>query len=292
MPSDEWTDCVCVPAGTGSRSQQCNMEGKCACKPGVTGDKCDRCDANFYDFGAQGCKPCGCNVAGSLDGEPRCDPATGTCVCKDHVEGQRCDRSKPGYFHLDAENVFGSTPCFCYGHSSVCRSASGYVRSQTESVFARSDEKWTVLDTSRSEESASNRLAYLNQVSPLCLLGRVLDEMLRRFLVPLIRSEERIVDCCSNTRCSTCDFRFQVDEYLWAWKMVNYREPPFFLRPQVQMIAATATGHEPVYLQAPERYLGDQRGSYNQDLVFTLRLSDNGARVSIDDLVLEVRATD
>lgn len=64
------------------------------------------------------------------------------------------------------------------------------------------------------------------------------------------------------------------------------------MRPQVQMIAATATGHEPVYLQAPERYLGDQRGSYNQDLVFTLRLSDNGARVSIDDLVLEVRATD
>lgn len=32
--------CQCNP--TGSRSLQCNVEGKCQCKPGVTGEKCDR----------------------------------------------------------------------------------------------------------------------------------------------------------------------------------------------------------------------------------------------------------
>nr|CAG4649913.1 EOG090X005Q [Sida crystallina] len=199
---------------TGSRSLQCNVEGKCTCKAGVTGDKCDRCDANFYDFGAQGCKPCGCSVAGSLGGEPRCDPATGTCVCKDHVEGQRCDRSKPGYFNLDPENLFGSSPCFCYGHSSVCRSASGYAQSLTESVFARSDEKWTAVENGDKATSLS-----YNSI--------------------------------------------------------------------IQNIGVSAPGRDAVYFVAPDRYLGDQRGSYNQDLIFTLRIGENGARVSIDDVILE-----
>ncbi len=199
----------------GSRSLQCNREGKCPCKPGVTGDKCDRCEANYYDFGPQGCRPCGCSVAGSLGGQPRCDSETGTCSCKDHVEGQRCDRCKPGYFNLDADNLFGCTPCFCYGHSSVCKSASGYARGVTESVFARSDEKWT------ASEQPGNR--------------------------PLTVSYQSLL----------------------------------------QNIGVNAPGRDAVAFSAPDRYLGDQRASYNQQLLFTLRVSEAGARATIEDLVLE-----
>lgn len=81
--------CGCNPVG--SRSLQCNSQGKCQCKPGVTGDKCDRCDANFYQFSAHGCQPCGCDPRGSFENTPSCDPETGICHCKDNVEGKRCN---------------------------------------------------------------------------------------------------------------------------------------------------------------------------------------------------------
>lgn len=74
----------------------------------------------------KGCRPCGCFSPGSYDNRPRCNPLDGICSCKAHVEGQQCDTCKPGYFNLDGENKFGCTPCFCYGHSSICSSARGY----------------------------------------------------------------------------------------------------------------------------------------------------------------------
>ncbi|XP_071445859.1 laminin subunit gamma-1 [Hetaerina americana] len=138
--------CNCDP--TGSRSLQCNREGKCQCKPGVTGEKCDRCEVNHYDFGDRGCKPCGCVEAGCISNQPRCDPYSGSCQCKDHVEGKRCDSCKPGFFNLDLENRFGCTPCFCYGHSSNCQSAAGYSQVVIESVFTRGLEHWTAEDYS------------------------------------------------------------------------------------------------------------------------------------------------
>lgn len=73
----------------GSRSLQCNTEGKCQCKKGVTGEKCDRCEANFYHFSSSGCESCGCEPRGSLDNIPSCDPETGVCTCKENVEGKQ-----------------------------------------------------------------------------------------------------------------------------------------------------------------------------------------------------------
>ncbi|KPJ00552.1 Laminin subunit gamma-1 [Papilio xuthus] len=143
---------ICMPCNcnpTGSRSLQCNSEGKCQCKPGVTGDKCDVCAANHFDFTTQGCKPCGCNDSGSYANTPQCDPQTGICLCKQNVEGKQCRECKPGFFNLDIENEFGCTPCFCFGHSSQCSSAPKYQAYEITAHFIRDAEKWGAEDDQR-----------------------------------------------------------------------------------------------------------------------------------------------
>lgn len=203
--------CNCDPVG--SRNLQC-AQGKCQCKPGVTGDKCDRCDVNHFDFGPHGCKNCSCSEAGSLYNQPNCDPFTGNCYCKENVEGKRCRECKPGFFNIDIENQFGCTPCFCYGHSSECKSASGYSKYQLESLFAKSNERWRAEDEyGRSVEIQYNALS--------------------------------------------------------------------------QSIAVSAPGPEAVYFLAPDRYLGDQRASYNQLLQFTLRIGENRPIPTSTDIILE-----
>ncbi|KAI8431208.1 hypothetical protein MSG28_001246 [Choristoneura fumiferana] len=138
---DICSPCNCDP--TGSRSLQCNAEGKCQCKPGVTGDKCDSCAANHYEFTSLGCKPCECSDAGSYGNTPQCDPVTGVCMCKQNVEGRRCRECKPGFFNMDLENEFGCTPCFCFGHSSQCSSAPKYQAHELSAHFIRDAEKWS-----------------------------------------------------------------------------------------------------------------------------------------------------
>ncbi|KAJ8665186.1 hypothetical protein QAD02_006848 [Eretmocerus hayati] len=198
---------------TGSRSLQCNTEGKCQCKPGVTGDKCDRCAPNFYEFSGLGCISCKCNEAGSLDNTPNCDPYTGKCTCKDNVEGKRCDDCRPGYFNLALNNEFGCTPCFCYGHSSTCSMASGYSKANIESPFVRGNERWSASIAGSS--------------------------------VPV------------------------------TYDALN------------QAISVATQDRDNVYFVAPDRYLGDQRASYKQDLSFSLKIDGRGAAPTPRDIILE-----
>ena len=212
------TNCGCNP--TGSRSLQCNSEGKCQCKPGVGGDKCDRCEENHYNFGSHGCHPCNCDARGSFDNAPSCDPESGLCLCKENVEGRHCRECKPGFFNLDQENKFGCTPCFCYGHTSECQSASGYSIVSTTSNFNKHKEKWSALD-----------------------------------------NRNRVID-------------------------LKYSQP----RQSIGVI--NQGGNDFIYFLAPDRFLGDQRASYNRFMKFKLQLSkQRGPNPSPLDIILEGAGT-
>ena len=81
-------------------------------------------------------------MEGSMGNSPVCSANTGMCQCKEYVEGQNCDVCKPGYFGMSAGNTLGCLACFCYGHSSDCSSARGYVAQFIQSDFSSGTQRW------------------------------------------------------------------------------------------------------------------------------------------------------
>uniref|UniRef100_A0A8C5U228 Laminin subunit gamma 2 n=1 Tax=Malurus cyaneus samueli TaxID=2593467 RepID=A0A8C5U228_9PASS len=133
--------CHCHPWG--ALSPQCDSDGQCSCKPGVAGDKCDRCQPGFESLSEAGCQrsglQCECDPAGSMG-----DCHSGRCVCKEGVTGERCHRwvCKQHFYHLDATNPAGCSPCFCYGHSVTCVSADNHSIHNVTSAFQQGAEGW------------------------------------------------------------------------------------------------------------------------------------------------------
>ncbi|XP_017778618.1 PREDICTED: laminin subunit gamma-1-like, partial [Nicrophorus vespilloides] len=140
MQQEKCVPCNCDHLGT--ENLQCLANGKCECKAGVTGQKCDRCKENYYKFSNSGCRHCGCNAAGSINNQAKCDHQSGGCTCKLNVDGLKCDRCKKGFFNLDKDSLVGCIPCFCNSHSVNCKSATGFSEHQITSTFEKSSEGW------------------------------------------------------------------------------------------------------------------------------------------------------
>lgn len=73
------------------------------------------------------------------------------------------------------------------------------------------------------------------------------------------------------------------------WKALDERGKavPVQFNAMTNSIGVSATGPEFVYFSASERYLGDQRASYNQILKFSFRIGENNPRATAMDIELE-----
>lgn len=95
--------------------------------------------------------------------------------------------------------------------------------------------------------------------------------------------------CTSSPRYTKYNIEsiFTRDAEKWNARDRGNREILFQYNPLDRNIGITIPNREPVYFVAPERYLGDQRASYNQLLAYTLRIGEDGPRATVEDLVLE-----
>ncbi|VDN04221.1 unnamed protein product [Thelazia callipaeda] len=90
--------CSCNLFGS-FNNEGCNKKtGECLCKRLVTGDACDMCLPEHYGLGddPNGCKPCDCDLGGSVDNN--CDIITGQCTCKENFVGRRCEAAESAYY--------------------------------------------------------------------------------------------------------------------------------------------------------------------------------------------------
>lgn len=99
-------------------------DGKCPCKPNFGGDFCKECAPGHYGYPA--CKPCECELIGSLSNT--CDVDSGQCECKPGYSGQHCNECKHGFYNTETDDYPKCIPCKCDIHGTVeevCNKQSG-----------------------------------------------------------------------------------------------------------------------------------------------------------------------
>uniref|UniRef100_A0A8C6GKJ4 Laminin subunit gamma-1 n=1 Tax=Mus spicilegus TaxID=10103 RepID=A0A8C6GKJ4_MUSSI len=163
--------------------------GHCTnCRDNTDGAKCERCRENFFRLGnTEACSPCHCSPVGHAPAILRAaqtsvmlkqeDAFAKTTLKASTVRGSPSSsssvsglggrfpekavpdralisfRCKPGFFNLESSNPKGCTPCFCFGHSSVCTNAVGYSVYDISSTFQIDEDGWRVEQRDGSEAS-------------------------------------------------------------------------------------------------------------------------------------------
>ncbi|KAH0622698.1 hypothetical protein JD844_025227 [Phrynosoma platyrhinos] len=89
------------------------------CQHNTIGRNCEFCKDFFFrhvdaDLSAVDvCKPCECNIAGTINSSQLCDKIGGQCNCKRHVSGRQCNQCQEGFYNLQQSDPGGCSPCNC-----------------------------------------------------------------------------------------------------------------------------------------------------------------------------------
>ncbi|XP_077188729.1 laminin subunit gamma-2 isoform X2 [Paroedura picta] len=234
------------------------------CMDNTEGVHCERCKEGFYhQHRGDHCRPCTCNSVGSVGAW--CDNH-GRCQCKPGVTGDKCDRCQHGF------HSFSVNGCTASGEMSISQCDCDPAGSTGQCISGRCICKEFVTGDhcDRCKQGYYNLdSGNLKGCSPCFCYGHS-------------------ATCSSAENYSihkiTSSFQ-QGDE---DWKAVANGSPlPLQWSPHHKEVYVAARRPEPIYFNAPARFLGNQQLSYGQTLSFNYRVNRAGRRPSQYDVVLE-----
>ncbi|XP_053315134.1 usherin [Spea bombifrons] len=120
------------------------------CLHNTTGRHCEWCKNFFFRqvdanlSAADVCKPCDCNMPGTVNGNLQCEKIGGQCYCKTHVSGRKCDQCKDGFYDLRQGDPYGCQPCNCnisgtVNESIICDKTTGQCKCKPNVTGLRCD---------------------------------------------------------------------------------------------------------------------------------------------------------
>ncbi|XP_017769170.1 PREDICTED: laminin subunit gamma-1-like [Nicrophorus vespilloides] len=266
----------CKPCNCNGFSQRCFFDrdlyqktghgGHCSdCTVNRDGPNCERCKPNFYQHEDQTCIACNCDPVGSRI--LQCN-SEGKCQCKPGVTGEKCDRCEANHYNF---GPMGCQNCGC------------------------------------SVEGSFNNQPSCDPYTGICICkenveGKRCKECKPGFFNHDLENDFGCTPCFCYGHSSECISapgysKYQLESAFTKsserWKAVDSfnRSVELKYNGMTQCIGVTAQDNEAIYFVAPDRYLGDQRASYNQLLKFTLRIGENRAIPTPTDVILEGAGT-
>lgn len=235
------------------------------CSGNTDGPHCDLCKMDHYRrLGEKECLACQCNQIGAY--KAQCNE-TGVCECKPGVAGDKCDHCAVNFFEF---SVRGCRPCGCSVAGSrdnipSCTPLTGQCQCK-EHVEGQNCDK--------------------------CKPGYFhLDEGNRFGCLSCFCNGHSSI-CTSSTDFTKTSITSDFARGVHGWTAVSQagRNVTLDILPTgPNGLGIRQIGNDPVFFLAPPIYTSDQRLSYDQNLSFTLRASQEGARASIQDVIIEGR---
>ncbi|NXJ77186.1 LAMC2 protein, partial [Trogon melanurus] len=233
------------------------------CLGNTEGAHCERCKEGFFRRQEEDyCLPCCCHPQGSLSTQCNSD---GRCSCKPGVMGDKCDRCQPGFESLSeagCRKSGQSLQCECDPAGSTGGCVSGRCvckASATGERCERCKRNFYNLDA-RNPAGCSPCFCYGH--SATCVSA----------------DNHSIYNITSN-------FQRGAEGWRGVYESGSAAQLQWSPRHQDAFIAARRS--EPIYFQAPAKFLGNQQLSYGQTLSFDYRLDRGGRQPSPHDVVLE-----
>ncbi|XP_065163974.1 laminin subunit gamma-1 isoform X1 [Atheta coriaria] len=262
----------CKPCNCNNFSNRCYFDnelykktghgGHCLdCADNRDGPNCERCKENYYQNQDQYCQACDCDPEGSRN--LQCN-SEGKCFCRPGVTGDKCDMCDENFYNFGPD---GCKSCGC--------SDAGAVKSIPKCDAYTG--ACTCKDNVEGKRCRECKPGYFN-----------LDE----------ENEFGCTPCFCYGHSSECQSvngyaRYQIESMFTKgnerWRAMNVYNTTIDMQYNAlsHSIGVSAPDNQDVYFVAPEKFLGDQRASYNQLLQFTLRTGEGYVVPGATDIILE-----